>query len=210
MNAPATGRRPDWQTFAAEGRWGDGALSVGLGAGFTVLLFLGIAWYGKVTPDAPAVEFGELTIAASPPPPDLLRVEDLSRTPPPAGMELRLPSNLKPRINVRPDTQHVYQRFEVDRVASVLVETAPQVPRRLFEDENILHTTLVWVVETDGTASHVRVLQSCGKPAVDALLIEMIQDSVFSPAMKGGRKVRMMTSQLITVKWSEGSSFHLN
>jgi len=149
-------------------------------------------------------------IAASPPPPDLLRVEDLSRTPPPAGMELRLPSNLKPRINVRPDTQHVYQRFEVDRVASVLVETAPQVPRRLFEDENILHTTLVWVVETDGTASHVRVLQSCGKPAVDALLIEMIQDSVFSPAMKGGRKVRMMTSQLITVKWSEGSSFHLN
>jgi TonB family protein len=244
---PTTG---NWNPTEANGRTsraGEWGLSLLLGVGFTLALFVGIGWYQNATPRQPPAEFSDLAIAmlpVTPPPPpptrqteaepeivplagfelspsaspvkvaatppnlEPLRAEELSRAPT-AKIELHLPVSFRPKVSLRTESQHIYQKFEVDKVATVLMESPPQVPRRLFEGESVLRLYLIWVVETDGTTSDIRIGRSSGKPEVDELIRAMVREMVFSPAMKGGRKVRQTVSQPITVKWSGGSVFQL-
>jgi TonB family protein len=145
-------------------------------------------------------------VAATPPTLELLRPEDASRVPV-ANIELHLPTSFRPRADLRADPQHIYQRYEVDTLATALVEDIPPGFRRVMDGAAVLRATMIWVIEADGTVSNVRVAKSSGKPKFDELMVEMIKESIFSPSTKGGRKVRMMTSQDITVKWNEGSIF---
>jgi outer membrane biosynthesis protein TonB len=239
-----TGSWPSPRNNGRPGRVRDGVLSVLLGAGFTVALFAGIAWYDRSAPLRPPADLDDFAISAlplDPPPPpvtqteprpeiapiagfdlapsesavkieaslpplELVRPADASRTPV-ARIALGLPPSFRPRADLRADTQHIYQRAEVDTIATVLIENLPQGSRALMDGAAVLHVNLIWVIEPDGTVSNVRVGATSGKPKFDALMMEMIKDSVFSPARKGGRKVRMITSQQITVKWTEGSIF---
>jgi len=166
-----------------------------------------------VAEDVPMIGFdlspsnSSVKVAASPPTLDLIPPQELSRVPV-ANLELHLPPSFRPHAMLRPDTQHIYQRFEVDTLPTVLVENSPQVSRRMMDGDDIRHVTLIWVIEADGTVTNIKVAQPSGSPRFDQAMVDMIRESIFSPAMKGGRKVRMMTQQLITAKWSEGSPFH--
>jgi TonB family protein len=124
---------------------------------------------------------------------------------PTVSIALHLPGNFRPKGVMQTADTHVYQRFEVDQVGRLLYETAPRVAREAMNGASVLRVTLIWIVEPDGTVSNVRIGTSSGNAKVDELMADMVREAVFTPAMKGGRKVRMMTSQQITVRWSGDS-----
>ena len=64
------------------------------------------------------------------------------------------------------------------------------------------------IIGTNGEVGKVRLTQSSGKPEFDNLMIEAIKDWVFSPAIKGGKKVRCLIEQKISVQWKTDDPFH--
>ncbi|HVU17777.1 MAG TPA: hypothetical protein VHD32_12695 [Candidatus Didemnitutus sp.] len=126
---------------------------------------------------------------------------------PSASIDLHLPNQFRPRTYMPADNLRIYQRQDVDRVASIISEKKPYVDRRDMGSD-VLHLNLIWVVEADGTVSNVTIGQTSGNPKIDGIMVEAIKESLFSPAMKGGRRVRMMTSQSIKVSFSGGDLFH--
>jgi TonB family protein len=164
-----------------------------------------------VEPTGPGFELAPsespVKLAVVPPPLETVLAEDLSKMPA-ASFTLGLPADFRPKAIARGDPQHVFQRMEVDMPASLLVRTVPTVSRRIMDGNSALHLTFFWIVEIDGTVSNASVASSSGNEQLDALMLDMIRNSVFSPAMKGGRKVRMMTQQRIDIRWSDGSRFN--
>jgi TonB family protein len=245
MNRQATVETWALPAGADEGGFKRNALSLVLGVGVTLALFLGIAHYERGAPANPPVEVDDLRVAVmpvSPPPvpvppvetqpqaaplagfeysptdspvsiavspPDLDRLlpEDLSKAPPvTAQFNLRL-ADLRPKMDLLNDAQHIYQKGEVDRPPNVLSRTNPQVSSRVRDNADVLRVTLLVVIDTEGEAGNVRMTKSSGNPEFDAIMAEYIRSWVFSPAIKGGRKVRCMIEQRITIQWKSGSPF---
>jgi len=225
--------------------WAQGALSLLLGAGFTLGLFMGIAHFERGAPDQPAPALDDLRIAVLPvqppplpvtptePQPDFMPMagfelspsessvkiavsppsltsilpEDLSKAPPAnAQISLRL-LDFKPTMSLPNDTQHVYQRSEVDRAPAVLDRPNPRVSSRIRDNAEVLRVTLMVVIGTNGEVGKVRLTQGSGNEEFDALMIEAIKQWVFSPAMKNGKKVRCLIEQKISVHWKAGNPF---
>jgi len=223
------------------------ALSLLLGAGFTLSLFLGIAHFGKLGPTNPPPELDDLRVAflpVQPPPvpvtpidpiPDItplagfelspsdsevkiavsppnlatLLPEDLSKAPPAnAQVTLRL-ADFKPRMDFIRDPAHIFQRSEVDQPPTVVSRADPLVSSRVRDNAASLHVTLVMVIDANGMGGHVRLTKSSGNAEFDALMIESIKEWVFTPAIKGGKKVRCLIEQGITVRWAGGSLLRL-
>lgn len=149
----------------------------------------------------PAPAKSEVSVAPSPALPELVAPAELAPRPA-AAIALHLPGSFRPKGQMSLGNEHVFQRFEVDQVGQVLYENSPHVSRSEMGNATVLRLTLIWIVEPDGSVSNVRVGTSSGNEKVDELMADMIRQAVFSPAMKNGRKVRMMTSQQITVRWS--------
>ncbi len=238
----------DWTLTAATdegGGVGHSVLSLLLGTGFTLGLFLGIAHYEKAAPESLPPDLDDLRVAMLPieppplpvtpvqaepdftpmagfelspsespvkiavSPPNLTAIlpEDLSKAPPAnAQVNLRL-TDFKPRMTFLDDSQHVYQRSEVDRAPAVLERPNPQVSSRVRDNARLLRVTLVVVIGTNGEVGNIRLTKSSGNPQFDDLMLEYIKAWVFSPAMKGGKKVRCLIEQAITVQWQAGSRF---
>jgi TonB family protein len=115
--------------------------------------------------------------------------------------------DLKPRMDLSAETQHVYQQSEVDQRPVVLIKTAPLIPSNVRKGARALRVKLLFLVETDGTTGGVRILKSSGNGAFDAITAKCIREEwVFSPAVKKGKKVRCLVEQAINVKW-ESSPF---
>ena len=224
---------------------GQNALSLFLGTGFTLGLFLGIAHYEKTAPSSPPPELDDLRVAVLPvqppplpvtpiesvpdftpmagfelspsestvkiavSPPNLTAIlpEDLSKAPPAnAQVNLRL-TDFKPKMSFFDDSQHVYQRSEVDRAPAVLERPNPQVSSRIRDNAAVLRVTMVVVIDTSGAVGTIRLTKGSGNPRFDDLMLEYIREWVFSPALKGGKKVRCLIEQAITVQWRAGSPF---
>ena len=149
-------------------------------------------------------------IAVSPPDLAALLPEDLSKAPPAeARLALRL-TDFKPKMDYFNDTQHIYQHNEVDRAPTVLERPTKYVSDRVRDNAPQLRVTLLVVIDAYGAASQVRLARSSGNPPFDDLMIESIKEWVFTPALKGGRKVRCLIEQGITVRWSSTSRFQLD
>jgi TonB family protein len=230
---------------ASNGGWRD-ALSLLLGTGLTLGLFLGIAHFEKSAPEPPPPALDDLRVAilpVQPPPvpvptsepaaevtpmagfelsrsesavkiavspPELAAIlpEDLSRTPP-VNARFTLRADFKPKLDFVSDPQHVYQRSEVDRVPEVLARRNPYVSSRVRDNAKVLRVTLVMLINANGGIGSVRLTNSSGNVEFDAQMISYVQEWIFSPAVKNGRKVRCLIEQKITVKWEEGSRFEL-
>ncbi len=246
MNArPATA--PLWTLSSEidEGGRGRTALSLLLGAGFTLGLFLGIAHYEKAAPAGPPRDLDDLRVAimpVTPPPvpvtptetipdvvpmlgfeyspadspvslavspPDLSQLlpEDLSKAPPVgAQFNLRL-ADFKPQMSFVQDSQYVYQRSEVDQAPAVLERPGPSVSSRVRDNASVLQVRLLLVIDPAGAAGNIRLTKSSGNAEFDQLMVAYIKEWVFSPAMKGGKKVRCLIEQGITIQWHAGSPF---
>jgi TonB family protein len=68
-------------------------------------------------------------------------------------------------------------------------------------------TTMLLVVNIDGTVGDVRLLKSSQDGDFDEVIMATIREWRFSPAVRKGRKVRCWVEQAITVKVDQGSRF---
>jgi TonB family protein len=220
------------------------ALSVLLGAGFTLLLFTFIALYetrdtkgqnqdrdelhmvfmpfeplpppaAPAEPDldaAPMVGFklspsdSAVRISVSPPDLDSILPEDLSKAP---HVDARIGPlrNFGAKIDFASDPKHVFESTEVDQVPRVLFREPPEVPGYIAKDAEMLVTTLMAIIDADGSIGSVRVARSSGNPTFDGLMAKNIMEWGFSPAMKGGKRVRCLIEQDIIVRFKPESPF---
>ncbi len=146
-------------------------------------------------------------IAVSPP-----NLNDLASTyqvAPPAVIQIgQLYGEFRPKMAISIDVQHVYQKAEVDNPPTILFRAAPVIPQRLFRDVSELRMTLLFVVETNGVITNVRVAKPSGVAEADAIVTETVQnDWGFTPASKKGRKVRCMLEQPFVFKLPRASKF---
>ncbi len=116
---------------------------------------------------------------------------------PPAIIQIgQLRGDFKPRTGLTFDLQHIYQKTEVNTIPVVLFRAQPPITEHHFGDSNMLRLTLLFVVEADGTITHVRVSKPSVNPVVDAIVMDTFENGWgFSPAIKKGRKVRCMLEQ---------------
>ena len=220
------------------------ALSLLLGAGFTLLLFTCIALYETREPRGQAQDRDELHMALppfEPPPPPAAQAESDPDALPMAGFRLS-PSDDAVKISVSPpdldsilpedlskaphvdarigplrnfgakidftsDPKHVFESSDVDQIPKVLFRAEPEVPRYIAKDAEILSTTLMAIIDADGSIGSVRVSRSSGIPRFDALMVRNILEWSFSPAMKAGRRVRCLIEQDIIVRFRPESPF---
>lgn len=136
--------------------------------------------------------------------------DDRSKAPTaPAVLAPRL-GEFKPKSELQFDAQHIYQKSEVDRPPTVLDRPTPSISDRVREGAASLRVTLILVIDAKGVPGHIRLTKSSGNSKFDSLMLQSIEQWVFLPALKGGKKVRCMIEQGITVNWSEsGSPFEM-
>lgn len=120
-------------------------------------------------------------------------------------------SAVRPRVETEePDGRRVFERGEVDQQPLVLQRVKPRVS---FNDASLLdtpRTTMLLVVNTDGTVGQVKVLQTSQDDYFDRIMIETIREWRFSPAVRKGRKVRCWVQQTISIQLNQGSPFSAN
>ena len=107
------------------------------------------------------------------------------------------------------DTQHIYQKSEVDKIPTVLDHSQLDLPRKYHGDAGELHARFIIVVNTDGSVLSARVLHSSGDTELDAFLIDYVKEWTFSPAIRRGKHVRCMTEQAMTIVLNKGSLLSL-
>jgi TonB family protein len=171
------------------------------------------AAHAESDPDAtPMVGFrlspsdSSVRISVSPPDLDSILPEDLSKAP---HVDARIGPlrNFGPKIDFASDPKHVFESSEVDQVPRVLFREPPEVPGYIAKDAEMLVTTLMAIIDADGTIGSVRVARSSGNPTFDAITAKNIMEWGFSPAIKGGKRVRCLIEQDIIVRFRPESPF---
>ncbi|HEY4988444.1 MAG TPA: TonB family protein [Opitutaceae bacterium] len=144
-------------------------------------------------------------------PPDMDRIIPPMDLPPRATIQFnQLLTDLRPKVGLTGDFQHIYQQNEVDQAPKAIVTTIARVSKSDREDVDSLRVTLVLVIDTEGAIQSIRVIRASGNPRFDKIVLECVRDEwEFSPAIKKGKKVRCMVQQLVWYKWTGGSPFTL-
>lgn len=146
-------------------------------------------------------------------PPDLDSLLPQTNSAPAAFIQTsQLYTSFKPRSLVVEDFQRVYQKSEVDQAPRSSFRAIPRVPAAVRGDAEELRVVLLLVIDTDGTVSSARVLKSSGNAQFDEIIVgDTKEEWTFTPAIKKGKKVKCMTEQTVTVRWSGsgGSPFSL-
>jgi TonB family protein len=117
--------------------------------------------------------------------------------------------SLKPKIDVTFDSNHVFQKSEVDKPPFVISRPGISVPNYLERDHPELSVVVVFVVDTHGVVGNLHILRPSDSPAFDSISADYIREWLFSPAIKKGRPVRCMTQQRLRVQWGHSDPFSL-
>lgn len=140
-------------------------------------------------------------------PPDIAMLYPPETTAPPARIEVtNLFTELRPKVEMQVMTRHIYQQTEVDRVPTVLHRTDPRVPSWIRRDADMLRVTLVLILEPNGRVSSARLMRPSGNRDFDKIITDTVsREWAFTPAIKNGKKVRVLLQQTVTVKWADVS-----
>jgi len=142
-------------------------------------------------------------------PPDLEELVPATREPP--GVIARfgyLNTDLKPRLDVQADVDHVYQLTEVDQRPRAVVRVAPKLWAAAYNWGPTLSVTLLLRIDRDGRVEIANVLQSSGHGEFDTAVVETVTDKwLFSPAIRHSRKVRCLVEQKVTIVLASRSPF---
>lgn len=112
-------------------------------------------------------------------------------------------SEIRPKMDLNTDFQRVFQLSEVDQRPGVLINTMPLIPPWVRQRADALRVNLLMVVNIDGKATDIRVLDPSGNPQFDAVVVRCVQEEwVFTPAVRKGRRVRCLVQRAISFKWN--------
>lgn len=144
-------------------------------------------------------------------PPDLDAIVRAHDEMPKAQLDIgRLYSDFRPKAGPVQDLQHVYQTSEVDEKPTRQITTVPIVPSRVRGNAETLSVRLIILVNEVGRPTSVRVSRSSGNPQFDAIIVRCVQEEWgFTAAVRKGKRVKCLTEQLFTVRWSSGSPFRI-
>ncbi len=143
----------------------------------------------------------------------LLRVEE---SPPPArpSVDARFDianTSFRPAMDfAEMDSRHVFERNEVDQPPLVLQRVEPRIGDSEARGVATPRTTVLLIVNTDGSVGDLRVVQSSHDARFDRRVVEAIRYWQFSAAVRKGRKVRCWVQQSITIRVSDASPFSVH
>jgi len=124
-----------------------------------------------------------------------------------AGM-IGMDTSIKPKLDVIFDSDHVFQKSEVDKPPIPISRPDPSVPAHLRNNKGF-STLVVFVVDAHGMVGKARILQSSNNPEFDEIVIANVGEWRFAPAIRKGKPVRCMVQQLVRVQWAFRDPFSL-
>jgi hypothetical protein len=141
-------------------------------------------------------------------PPDLESLIPATASPPTVRIQFaELHSEFKPKVSIETDLRHVYQDSEVDQRPHELVRTVPLITADVRGDAPTLRVGLLLLIGLDGKPESARVVQSSGNPRFDAIVATTVRDEwLFSPALRRGKKVRVLAQQAFRINFTSGGS----
>ncbi|HVT73734.1 MAG TPA: TonB family protein [Lacunisphaera sp.] len=112
-------------------------------------------------------------------------------------------TDLKPRLDISSEFQHIYQLAEVDERPQILVEAKPFIPPVVRMGAKELSVTLLFVVDTTGAVASVRIARASGNKNFDEIVADCVKRQwLFSPAIKRGKKVKCLVQRAVIVRWA--------
>ncbi|HLP01592.1 MAG TPA: TonB family protein [Opitutaceae bacterium] len=108
------------------------------------------------------------------------------------------------------EARRVFDRGDVDQQPIALQRVTPRISYGDAYNLDTPRTTMLVIVNTDGTVGDVRIVQSAQDEYFDRMMVEAIRQWRFSPAVRKGRKVRCWVQQAISVQLNTGSPFSTN
>ena len=154
------------------------------------------------------VEASDSPVSIAVVPPDLEALIPATTTPPRGRIQVGvLLTEMKPKVDIEIDARHVYQDTEVDQRPQALVRTVPPIPPDVRGNASTLRVGLLLLIGRDGKPESARVVESSGNPRFDAIVAGTVRDEwLYSPAVRRGKKVRVMAQQAFRVTFSNGTS----
>lgn len=112
---------------------------------------------------------------------------------------------VKPEVAMDPD--RIYNKAEVDQPPVVVYRKVPDVAAAIFKRVAVPRVVLLFVVSSEGKVLDPHLLKSCGDTELDQLMVEMIADWEFRPAVKKGKIVRCWVQQTVRLTLGSASRF---
>ena len=113
---------------------------------------------------------------------------------------------LKPAtIDATFDTEHVYERSEVDQRCVPLVRVHPVVNKFMLNAARQQRSSFLFIVNRDGSVEGIRLIASSGSRDLDEACSDALKNWRFRPAMRKGRPVRQWVEQSLIFKLEKGS-----
>lgn len=109
---------------------------------------------------------------------------------------------------VASDPNHVFETSEVDQKPVPVFRKTPNVTTTIFKRVKNPRVVLLFVVTAEGSVTDARLLKSSGDKEFDDIMLEMIADWDFRPAMKKGKPVRCWVQQGVHLTLGAVSRFH--
>jgi TonB family protein len=118
-----------------------------------------------------------------------------------------LHSELKPKAGIETDPRHIYQQAEVDQRPRSLVRAVPPIPRDVRGSASTLRVNLIMLIGMNGQPENVRIAETSGNSAFDAIVAKtVLNEWRFSPAVRRGKKVRVLVEQAFRINFTGGGS----
>ncbi|HUG09423.1 MAG TPA: TonB family protein [Opitutaceae bacterium] len=116
-------------------------------------------------------------------------------------------ADLKPRADAEFSVRHVFQVSEVDQRPRSIVRTSPVIPAGVRGNAATLRVGLLLLIDQNGKVESARVTESSGNPQFDSIVADtVIHEWLFTPALRRGKKVRVLAQQPFRVTWSGNKS----
>ena len=117
--------------------------------------------------------------------------------------------SFRPSDNQIQARKSVYRKNEVDQPPVPIYKKIPKINQQLLNSVDIPQIGILYIVNTDGSVSSVRLLRSTD-PEFDRFIIDAAKMWRFKPAVKDGQYVRCWISQKVTVKKPGRNPFALD
>lgn len=117
--------------------------------------------------------------------------------------------SFRPSDNQLTVGKSVYRKNEVDQPPVPIYKKVPKISNKLLDSVDIPQVAILYIVNTDGSVSSVRLLRSTD-PEFDRFVIDAAKMWRFRPAVKDGQYVRCWISQKVTIKKAGRNPFSIN